>query len=199
MPGPESYTSPVNPVPTPDGDLQRIVLTGFMGSGKTTVGRLLAARLGWRFADLDDEVEARTGRSVPQIFAEDGEPAFRAAEADALAALLQDSRIVIALGGGAPGTPAVRERLASVTQTAVVHLDAPFPLLYDRCAAQALDPEATTRPLLGQRHAAAERYEARMAIYTAVAHYRVHAGSGPPEAIAGAVLRAVGMDPLSET
>ena len=56
---------------------ERIVLTGFMGSGKTTVGRLLAARLGWGFADLDREVEARAGKPVPRIFAEDGEARFR--------------------------------------------------------------------------------------------------------------------------
>ena len=72
-------------------DLHRIVLTGFMGSGKTPVGRILSERLGWQFADLDHVVESREGRSVPHIFAESGEGAFRSAEAQVLADLPEDS------------------------------------------------------------------------------------------------------------
>ena len=66
--------------------LDRIVLTGFMGSGKSTVGALLAERLGWKFFDLDAEIERREGMSVPAIFANMGEMRFRRAEAAALAA-----------------------------------------------------------------------------------------------------------------
>ena len=58
----------------------RVVLVGFMGAGKSTVGPLLARRLGWDFLDLDDDIEAAAGRPVPEIFAKDGEAAFRAAE-----------------------------------------------------------------------------------------------------------------------
>ena len=70
--------------PTRSGDvapLCNVLLVGFMGSGKTTVGRALARRLGWEFADFDAEVERRAGRSVPRNFAEWGESAFRALEA----------------------------------------------------------------------------------------------------------------------
>ena len=65
--------------------LRRIVLTGFMGAGKTTVGRLLAESLGWEFLDLDAHIEQRTGATVPELFARDGEPAFRRLESTALA------------------------------------------------------------------------------------------------------------------
>ena len=68
--------------------VDRIVLTGFMGSGKTSVGRVLAERLGWRFLDLDAEIERRNGRTVPQVFAESGESHFRHLETAALAGLL---------------------------------------------------------------------------------------------------------------
>ena len=82
-----------------------VVLIGFMGAGKTTVGRELARRLRWHFLDLDDVIEQREQKSVAEIFASSGEAAFRQAESAALAALLQDressSDLVLALGGGA--------------------------------------------------------------------------------------------------
>ncbi|HVY39059.1 MAG TPA: shikimate kinase [Polyangia bacterium] len=78
-----------------------IFLVGFMGSGKTTVGRLLAARLGWAFADLDDRIVAAAGMLIPEIFAREGEPAFRRREADALRAAAAERRVVLATGGGA--------------------------------------------------------------------------------------------------
>src|ERR1700754_258088 len=77
--------------------IERLVLTGFMGSGKSTVGRSLAQRLGWRFVDLDSLIEQRDGRAVSRIFEEDGESAFRAMETEALTSSLQQSRLVIAL------------------------------------------------------------------------------------------------------
>jgi shikimate kinase len=77
-----------------------IFLTGFMGSGKTTVGRLLAGRLGRPFIDLDLEIERREGRSVADLFAVSGEAGFRAAESKALQALDQGPGPVVATGGG---------------------------------------------------------------------------------------------------
>lgn len=73
-----------------------------MGSGKTTTGRSLAARLGWRFADLDSEIEKAAGRTVANIFEDEGEAAFRARETEALRAILvdADAPLVLALGGG---------------------------------------------------------------------------------------------------
>ncbi len=176
--GPVSGSGPVSYA------VERIVLTGFMGSGKSTAGRLLAERLGWEFADLDACVEARLGLSVPQIFTLHGEQAFRAAEVRDLAHLLSESRRVIALGGGAPETPALRTLLAGSPGTAVVHLQAPFPTLYERCQKQAMKADAVDRPLLGELEAAARRYRDRQEIYAAVAHQVAAADAGSPEMVA---------------
>jgi len=76
-----------------------IILTGFMGTGKSTVGRLLAARLGWRFVDTDALIEARQGQSVAAIFREQGEAAFRRMEATLALELAAEKNLVIASGG----------------------------------------------------------------------------------------------------
>jgi shikimate kinase len=78
----------------------RIYLTGFMGSGKTTVGRALARRLGVPFLDLDHEIEQQAGMTVRQIFERQGEPAFRSLEAEALRGTLALADVVVAMGGG---------------------------------------------------------------------------------------------------
>ena len=181
----------MSPPDEPRNPLRRIVLTGFMGSGKTTVGRLLATRLAWGFADLDDVVEARLGLTVPQIFAERGEAVFRAAEVDALRELLRGSALVIALGGGAPETPALRTLLAQTDQTAVVYLEGGFEALYERCAAQALDAHATERPLLGPPEAARARLTRRRGMYAFVASHTVTVERASPEAVVDAVLQTV--------
>ena len=80
---------------------KNIVITGFMGTGKTTVGRLLAERLQRTFVDMDTQIEAHFGKPIPQIFAEDGEPAFRILEAQLCAHLSQEQGIVLSTGGGA--------------------------------------------------------------------------------------------------
>src|SRR4051794_29603842 len=92
---------------------ERVYLVGARGSGKTTVGRLLADRLGWPFIDADDVIEARAGRSVTGIFAAEGEVGFRDREAAVLAEAAGLSRHVIATGGGAVLRPATRELLRS--------------------------------------------------------------------------------------
>jgi len=89
----------------------RVVLVGFMGSGKTTVGRLLAQRLGWSFVDLDHEVVAATGRSVEELFRERGEAAFRELEARAGASALAQEHTVLAPGGGWSLVPGWLEQL----------------------------------------------------------------------------------------
>ena len=187
------YASRVSP---PNARLEkpvRIVLAGFMGSGKTTVGRLLADRLGWKFADLDDEVASREGLTVPAIFRERGEAAFRAAEVSALRGLLQANELVISLGGGAPETVAVRELLADTDRLAVIHLHAPFDLLYDRCATQALDRLSIARPLLGTREAAESRYTRRLRLYAEVAHASADAAL-PPPMVVETIVAALGLN-----
>jgi shikimate kinase len=89
----------------------RAVLVGLPGVGKSTVGRRLAARLATPFADSDQLVTGLTGRSVAEIFAQDGEPAFRALEASVITAALRDFEGVLALGGGAVGSDPVRQAL----------------------------------------------------------------------------------------
>src|SRR3972149_11828685 len=85
--------------------MDKIVLTGFMGTGKTVVGRHLARRIRLPFYDLDAVVEARAGRPIPQIFREEGEAAFRALEAEVAAATRPLRACVLAAGGGAPPPP----------------------------------------------------------------------------------------------
>lgn len=170
--------------------LERVILTGFMGSGKTTVGRLLAARLQWSFADLDDAVELQQGLRVSEIFEQHGEPVFRRAEAEALAGLLEQSKVVIALGGGAAFTPTVRELIANVSGTTVVHLHAGFDVLEQRCRLQALDPTATARPLIGDSLAARSRYGERAPSYAALAHQVVDVSTSSPEKIVEEILGA---------
>lgn len=90
-----------------------ITLVGYRGTGKSTVGRALADRLGWRCCDADAVIEERAGCSIRQIFDEQGEPAFRVLEQDVLAELLREDRLVIAAGGGAVLNAATRERMQS--------------------------------------------------------------------------------------
>lgn len=92
--------------------MPRVVLVGPMGAGKTTVGRLLARRWGVGFRDTDQDVERTAGRTVSDIFVDDGEPAFRALERDAVATALAEHDGVLALGGGAVLDPATRQALA---------------------------------------------------------------------------------------
>jgi shikimate kinase len=187
----ETMRSALDHRPPVEG-LRRLVLTGFMGSGKTTVGRLLAAKLGWRFADLDSAIEELLGRTVPQIFAEQGEAAFRAAELDALRELLAGSRIVIALGGGAAETPGLRELLGGSPETAVVYLRGAFQPLYARCVQQIGTPGAVDRPLLSSREEAERRFQHRQSLYEAMATNTVPADAGPPDEVVLGIMDALG-------
>lgn len=142
-----------------------IVLVGFMGTGKTTVGKLIAERLSWRFADTDKLLEARTGRSVPEIFRQDGEPAFRKLEAALCAEISHWRRTVIATGGGVWMDPINRENLS--TSGFVVCLQAPLELIKSRLEAD------RSRPLLEgpDRHQRmVELMSARQAAYATIRH-----------------------------
>ena len=101
-----------------------------MGSGKTTIGRMLARRLGRRFLDSDHEIEQRAGMKVPQIFEKEGEAGFRALEAETIADITQEAGIVLATGGGAVLNPENRRNLGGTGW--VVYLDVPPTVLFDR-------------------------------------------------------------------
>jgi len=166
-------------------NLDRIVLTGFMGSGKTTAGRRLAERLGWRFLDLDHEIERREGSAVPTIFSEHGEAHFRRVESAALAAALGERNIVLALGGGVPEELGNRLLLEQTPRTAVIHLTAGFQTLVDRCLAQ---PNATERPNLANLDLAAKRYELRRKHYDRVSSHTIETTALDVEATVDAML-----------
>lgn len=119
----------------------RIFLTGFMGSGKSYLGKLLATRLGFGFVDLDDLIEARMGMPIFQIFEQLGEPAFRKAEAECLRSLAVRGQIVVATGGG---TPCFFENLNWMNENGVTIYLATSPLVL----AQRLLSEKAKRPLL---------------------------------------------------
>ncbi|QMV19519.1 AAA family ATPase [Granulicella sp. 5B5] len=164
--------------------IDRVVLTGFMGSGKTTTGRLLAEQLGWNFRDLDSEVERREGRTVPQIFAESGEAEFRRLESAALASLLGQRRLVLALGGGAPEVLGNRLLLEQTPRTAVVYLQAPLETLVERCE-RAAETGETERPLLGE---AETRLRRRHPLYDRLADHKVTTTALDVEQVCEAVL-----------
>ena len=96
---------------------RRIVLVGFMGSGKTSVGRGVARELGWRFADLDEAIEAEEGACISDIFAAWGEAHFRAVEERLAQALLSSEGLVLASGGGWAATPGRLDDLPESTET----------------------------------------------------------------------------------
>lgn len=156
---------------------RHVALIGFMGSGKTTVGALLAAMLGRPFVDTDALVVARTGRSIPEIFADEGEAAFRDYEGQALAEALAGPPAVIATGGGL----IVREgnwRLLS-ERAFTVWLHVPLPVLAERLAGSRDRPLLAGGPDLERMQ---RLYAAREPLY-ARARLRVDA-TAPPERVA---------------
>lgn len=151
--------SPDRPVdtPAPPETVRRVVLVGFMAAGKSTVGRALARRLGWRFVDLDERIERRAGRGVARIFAEEGEPAFRALEAATTAELAGLERTVIAPGGGWLTGRARLEALGPGTLSVWLRVSAEAALARSRAGGgerpllAVPDPLTTIRRLLEER------------------------------------------------
>ena len=148
--------------------LRRLVLTGFMGAGKSTIGRLLAARLNWSFLDLDAHLEARTGATIPQLFERHGEAHFRRLESSALASALGHNNTVLALGGGTPEELTNRLLLEQTPATFTIFLDAPFPTLFDRCILQDI-----ARPVLADPVAAQLRFSKRHPLYRRLANFTI--------------------------
>ncbi len=176
--------------------LPAVLLVGFMGAGKTSVGAALARRLGWSFEDLDDRIERREGRTVREIFRESGEARFRRAEHEALRDVLEELREgaerVVALGGGA----FVQERNAGLIAASgipTVFLDAPVEELWRRCSRQAPEP-GMERPLLTTLDDFRELYEQRRVSYIK-APLRLETGGKSVERIAAEVGRALSLAP----
>lgn len=161
-----------------------IALVGLMGTGKSTVGRRLAKRLGIPFVDADEEIERSAGHTITEMFDRFGEAAFRAGERQVIARLVEGPPRVIATGGGAFADEATRR------------------LLLDRCIAIWLDADVETlagrvrggkRPLLrgSDPRATLAELAARRNPFYAQAHIRVDSGAGRHEAIVDAICRAL--------
>lgn len=165
-----------------------VVLVGPPGSGKTTVGAVLAERLGVTLRDTDEDVARQAGKSVSEIFVEDGEPRFRELEAAAVRAALTDHDGVLSLGGGAVVDPGTR---ALLTGRPVVFLDVP---LADAVRRVGLD---APRPLLAvnPRQRWRALMEERRPLYLEVARAVVHTEGRDPEQVAQAVLDALELKP----
>ena len=151
-----------------------------MGSGKTSVGRVLASRLGWELVDTDALVETRAGAIVADIFREKGEPAFRELEAQTLASLIGRRNVVIATGGGAPAQ--ARNRDFFIGQ-AVFHLRVSLENVLQRTGGN------RERPLLSQGEPAVRAlYESRRPVYESMGT-GVETDGRDPAAVAGEILR----------
>lgn len=152
---PPAFTPPgatMTPVST-------VILVGFMGAGKSAVGRVLATLLETPFVDLDEEVERRLGTAIPEVFQRAGEGVFRAAERAALRAVLAGPPKVVAAGGGAWCEPDNRAA-AGAAGALAVFLDVPWPVLWRR-----LEADAGGRPKLADHDATRDLLEARLADY----------------------------------
>jgi shikimate kinase len=162
--------------------VDKIYLVGFMAAGKTTVARLLAAKLGWRAEDIDELIEARERLMVADVFAKFGEPYFRAAEREILLRLVLPLRhTVVATGGGTFMDP--DNEMAINLDGASVWLDVPIETVIARL------PADGRRPLSADRAQMERLFAVREAAY-ARAHYRVDA-TVPPQEIAERILDAV--------
>lgn len=157
----------------------KIYLVGFMAAGKSTLARALARRLEWRAEDIDDIIEARERRSVPAIFAQEGEPYFRAVERRVLRELLLPRHLVVATGGGTFVDP---ENRGVINHDGVsVWLDVPLECIIGRL------PPGDRRPLAADRAQLEQLYATRRAAYEQ-AHLRLDAARAPVEELAERVM-----------
>jgi len=162
-----------------------IVVVGFMGAGKSTVGRLLAERTGLPFLDSDQVIEQRSGRAIRDIFAADGEPAFRQLEHTVIADLLDGPDAVLALGGGAVQD---RRTRALLGRAHVIYLRASLPEVLSRVGS---DPR---RPML-QRPGLEELYRLRLAWYEEVSDLTVDTDGSAASAVVEQAMQSLpGLD-----
>jgi shikimate kinase len=155
-----------------------------MGSGKTTVGPLVAQRLGWDFVDVDDVIAAEAGTTIPEIFRSEGETAFRQREREAILKLSGASSLVMALGGGAIEDASTRKLLLSNPATLLVHLEVKLETTLARC-----EGTENLRPVLADQANLKDRYERRLPLYR-MAHVTLEADTLTPDEVAEAIVRA---------
>jgi shikimate kinase len=179
----------VTPVTRRGVETRVVFLVGFMGAGKTTVGRAMARHLGWEFEDLDERIQSREAQTIEQIFSAAGEAAFRIVEHETLRQLLSEpgpSSRIVALGGGAIAQPEIAAILGG-SGFPIVFLDAPVEELWRRCKGQAIE-----RPLcrdIGQFH---DLYHARRPHYMRAA-LRVDTAGKNVDTVAAEVACALGL------
>jgi shikimate kinase len=157
----------------------RIYLVGFMGAGKTSVGRRLDGKLGWKFIDLDEEIERREGRAIAEIFRQDGEPYFRNLERLRLKDFASVPNAVIALGGGAFIDP--ENRILAEQTGLTVWLKVSFSKLVHRVNMDG------TRPKFTDEAQAGRLYQAREPVY-ALAKVHIATDEGTPESAADEIM-----------
>ena len=161
----------------------KVYLVGFMGSGKSSVGRSLGRRLGWRFEDVDALIEARERKAIPEIFAEQGEAYFRAAEREVVRQLCGPRHVVVATGGG---TFVSVENRRQINEDGVsIWLDVPFEVAVARV------PADGRRPLASDREQFEQLYAQRRAAYQ-FAHHRLDASRSPVEELVERILDWLG-------
>jgi shikimate kinase len=158
----------------------RIFLVGFMGAGKTTVGKALAEILNYQFIDLDDLIQAATGKTVPDIFAELGEPYFRKCETDMLQACKTLEKTIIALGGGAYVSAENRKIIQGLGPA--IWLDCPLAVIISRINFDG------SRPLARGEDELSKLLAQRMPAY-ARADYHVDVGDKEVEEVVEAIIR----------
>ena len=173
--------------------LRAVSLVGFMGAGKTTVGRALAARLGWRFEDLDDVIQAREGCTIEQIFQQRGEAVFRDLEHLAVREVLMtadSAPLVLALGGGAFVEAPVQGALRDAKIPAVF-LDAEVEELFRRS-----EQPDVIRPLRQDRDRFSQLYQRRRPAYLQ-AHLRIETGGKAIDAVVEEIISGLNLIPKS--
>lgn len=158
-----------------------------MGSGKTTVGPLVAQRLGWKFVDVDDVIEAEAGAAISEIFARQGEAAFRDREHATIARLATQDAHVLALGGGAIERTETRNLLLFNQGTLLIHLEVELATSLFRCRGT-----ENTRPVLADQANLANRYQRRLPLYR-TAHVSIPVDALTPEQVADAILNVAGL------
>jgi len=175
-----------------------VFLVGFMGAGKSSVGRALGRRLNWLFEDLDDRIEQREGRRVAEIFRDSGESAFRRAEHLALEQALEQLQggvpRIIALGGGAFIQPSIAE-LLETSGVPTVFLDASVEELWQRCCRQAAESR-TERPLLKDLDQFRRLYDSRRQSYLK-ASLKIQTGNRSVDAIAAEIAEKLGLETIA--